>query len=60
MAKCPNCGTAYSCGCKKRTASDGKQCCATCISTYETSIKPKSGGTMTPTNVKSSGTLQGL
>lgn len=35
MAKCSNCGTKLSCGCKKRTASDGTSCCVKCIKNYE-------------------------
>jgi hypothetical protein len=40
---CNNCKTHLSCGCQRRTASDGKQCCDSCIAEYEarlTSIKP--------------------
>ena len=32
---CQNCGSRLSCGCQKRTASDGKQCCSKCITAYE-------------------------
>lgn len=32
---CPNCGTLISCGCQIKTASDGKQVCNNCISSYE-------------------------
>lgn len=35
MATCPNCKKALSCGCQKRTASDGKQVCSNCIKTYQ-------------------------
>ena len=35
MAKCLNCGAAITCGCQKRTASDGKSCCDGCIADYE-------------------------
>lgn len=38
---CPNCGTKLSCGCQKRTASDGKQVCQNCITQYETALKNK-------------------
>lgn len=44
MAKCNNCGAKLGCSCKKRTASDGKSCCANCIANYERIIK-KSGST---------------
>ena len=33
--KCSNCNSRLSCGCQKRTASDGKSCCTSCISAYE-------------------------
>jgi hypothetical protein len=32
---CPNCGAQLSCGCQRRTASDGTMCCDQCIQTYE-------------------------
>lgn len=32
---CPNCGHTLSCGCQKRTASDGKSVCSQCVSNYE-------------------------
>lgn len=35
MSKCNNCGTKLGCSCKRRTASDGTSCCASCISSYE-------------------------
>ena len=41
MAKCSNCGTRLSCGCKKRTAKDGKSCCATCVNQYNASLEKK-------------------
>ncbi len=37
--KCANCGLTLSCGCKKRTASNGKSCCVSCVTNYETQIK---------------------
>jgi hypothetical protein len=33
--KCNNCGRKLSCGCKKRKAKDGTQCCTSCITAYE-------------------------
>jgi hypothetical protein len=56
MSACLNCGTALSCGCQKRVASDGKSVCGTCLAKYELSLKaikgvqPPSTGTA-PTNV---------
>jgi hypothetical protein len=41
MSKCGNCKTKLGCSCKKRTASDGKSCCANCLSNYEKIIKKK-------------------
>lgn len=38
---CPNCKATYSCGCKERTASDGKKCCNLCIANYEQLLKQK-------------------
>jgi hypothetical protein len=40
MATCSNCGRTLSCGCQRKTASDGRSVCGNCISQYETSIKP--------------------
>jgi len=39
MARCGNCGAKYGCSCKLRKASDGKSCCANCISNYEKVLK---------------------
>ena len=36
---CPNCNNKLSCGCQKRTASDGKQVCTTCAPDYENKLK---------------------
>lgn len=36
--KCPNCKTTLGCGCQKRTARDGAQVCAKCISSYEAAL----------------------
>jgi hypothetical protein len=44
MSTCPNCKTKMTCGCQKRTASNGAAVCSTCISQYETSLK------LTPSN----------
>lgn len=38
---CQNCGSRLSCGCQKKTASDGKQVCANCIDSYEQKLKQK-------------------
>tara|TARA_R110000868_G_scaffold55726_1_gene173205 strand:- start:194 stop:397 length:204 start_codon:yes stop_codon:yes gene_type:complete len=39
MAKCGNCGANMSCGCQKRTASNGAIACSTCINTLEGTLK---------------------
>lgn len=36
--QCPNCKTTLGCGCQKRTARDGAQVCAKCISSYEAKL----------------------
>jgi uncharacterized protein YbaR (Trm112 family) len=36
---CPNCNSPLSCGCQKRTASDGKQVCTSCLNAYEEKLK---------------------
>jgi transcription elongation factor Elf1 len=36
---CPNCNAKLSCGCQKRTASDGKSVCSSCLSNYEQKLK---------------------
>lgn len=51
MARCGNCSATITCGCQKRTASDGKSCCNNCIANYERKIKapppqpPQNSGT---------------
>jgi hypothetical protein len=39
IMNCPNCKTAITCGCQKRTASDGKQVCSSCLPAYEKKLK---------------------
>jgi hypothetical protein len=39
--KCYNCGRILGCSCKRRTASDGKSCCTTCIQGYTKSLTIK-------------------
>jgi hypothetical protein len=39
MSQCGNCKAKLGCSCKKRTASDGKSCCASCLSKYEKTLK---------------------
>ena len=49
MSSCPNCKTKMSCGCQKRTASNGASVCSTCISQYEASLKTKPSNVTTGT-----------
>jgi hypothetical protein len=36
---CPNCRAVLSCGCQRRTATDGKQLCSSCLQSYEQNLK---------------------
>jgi hypothetical protein len=36
MSTCPNCKARITCGCQRRTASDGKQVCSSCLTQYNT------------------------
>jgi len=57
-ALCPNCKARLSCGCQKRTASNGATVCANCLISYEQSLKkPKATNNMAPTNVTVSAQL---
>lgn len=40
MKICSNCKSQLSCGCQRRTASDGTSCCDVCINLYEKSLNP--------------------
>jgi hypothetical protein len=44
MANCPNCGAVITCGCQRKTASDGKQGCSQCIPAYEQALKRRTAG----------------
>jgi transcription elongation factor Elf1 len=39
MSTCLNCGKKLSCGCQKKTASDGKSVCSSCLTQYNESLK---------------------
>lgn len=41
MATCSNCKTRLSCGCQKRTASDGASTCTKCNTSYEAGLKQR-------------------
>jgi hypothetical protein len=45
MSICENCNAQLSCGCQKRTASDGKKCCDQCIKLYEEKLLAQSPNT---------------
>lgn len=49
MSTCPNCKAKMSCGCQKRTASNGASVCSTCISQYEAGLKNKASSSTTGT-----------
>lgn len=38
MSKCSNCNKSLNCGCQKRIASDGKNCCTSCLVQYEANL----------------------
>jgi len=50
MSACLNCNKKLSCGCQKRTASDGKSVCSNCLSNYERNLKAN-GVVVTPQRV---------
>lgn len=52
MAICSNCKTKLSCGCQKRTASNGTQVCSTCLGSYEAGLKASPRPTVAPQPVK--------
>jgi DNA-directed RNA polymerase subunit M/transcription elongation factor TFIIS len=39
MSACPNCGNQLSCGCQRRTASNGVTVCSSCLSSYEATLQ---------------------
>jgi hypothetical protein len=39
MSACANCKAKLSCGCQKRTASNGQQVCSNCLKKYEAGLK---------------------
>lgn len=51
-SSCPNCKAKLSCGCQKRTASNGASVCTMCLTSYENNLKvnSKTVGT-SPSNV---------
>lgn len=47
---CPNCGAALSCGCKRRVAKNGKQCCEKCVTALNASLSAQPASTARPDN----------
>jgi len=41
MATCSNCKKNLSCGCQRRTATDGKSVCSNCITSYEANLNQR-------------------
>ncbi len=41
MQKCLNCGSTLTCGCQRRSASDGTITCSKCIADYEKTLSEK-------------------
>jgi hypothetical protein len=39
MSACSNCGIKMGCSCQRRTASDGKSVCSSCVINYEEQLK---------------------
>ena len=57
-ATCQNCKAKLSCGCQKRTASNGGSVCTNCLISYEQSLKkPKAMTNTAPTNISVNGRL---
>ena len=54
-SKCTNCGRIITCGCQKRTASDGTSVCSSCIVAYEAKLKKQN-----TTEIKQINKTQGL
>jgi hypothetical protein len=57
MATCTNCGRTISCGCQRRTASNGQSVCSSCSQEYEEKLSSKSFSTIR-TNYLESETLK--
>lgn len=52
MATCSNCKKNLSCGCQKRTATDGKSVCSSCITSYEANLTQRKAITATQPNTQ--------
>ena len=57
MSTCPNCKKKLSCGCQKRKASNGREVCSNCLTSYEATFNNKSEnltGTTSATEIRDS------
>lgn len=50
MSICSNCKSKLSCGCQKRTASNGMGVCNNCLPQYEAQLKSAKSNTPPPSN----------
>lgn len=39
MSQCTNCKAKLTCGCQRRTATDGTACCSNCVVSYNAKLK---------------------
>jgi hypothetical protein len=39
MSSCSNCNNQLSCGCQRRTATNGTQVCSSCLAAYESKLQ---------------------
>jgi hypothetical protein len=57
-AICPTCNSRLSCGCQRRSASDGASVCSLCIGKYEVNLKNKKPIAPHPTTPTTPNNLQ--
>lgn len=55
MSACPNCKKKLSCGCQRRTASNGVAVCSGCLGAYEKTLKPQPAQTTETPNLNAWG-----
>ena len=60
MAACSNCGKALSCGCQRKTASNGRSVCNGCISSYEDTLRTEKNATRQQTNTSGNAVYSNL
>lgn len=49
---CLNCNAKLSCGCQKKVATDGKQVCSSCLTSYQKKINAANATSNSVTSVK--------